>query len=276
MAYVVRTKDNALDVGRAADQNESVDNDIAGWPYTAAGQIAVASSATTLAAKTPGWSADAPPASPSAYDDEFADASLSGNWTEYDPDAKTTWSEGVGGLKGTTATSAANNLNGLHKALPAGDFTIWAKFSLLTRELAQCTVGICLWENPAGDNKLAAVRLQRTTTAGFVTQMDCYEWSNHTTDSVAKLSMTTIGYGASSLYLRMRRTGTNYYVDFSFDGVGWRTPNSGTAITWSFTPTKMGFIVSNFSGENQVALVGFWRYLASDVGLTGIMEGNRF
>ena len=73
------------------------------------------------------WDPNKPPASPGALDDEFSDNSLNVAWSEYDPEGKTTWTEGDGGAVADTATSAADNHNGLYKTLPAGDFTVVTK-----------------------------------------------------------------------------------------------------------------------------------------------------
>src|SRR5574343_649706 len=75
------------------------------------------------------WLPDYPPASPSAYDDEFSDASLSG-WTEIDPDSILTVSEGDSGVTLTT-TGATWGYANIYKACPAsGDFAIWTKVSV--------------------------------------------------------------------------------------------------------------------------------------------------
>lgn len=265
MAYTLRTTDAAGQMGRAADQNESVNNDI----FFNAQHLAPVNA----------WNPDKPPVSPGAIDDEFADAAIAGAWTEYDPDAKTTWAEGDGGLKASTLTLATMTVHGIYQTLPDGDFTIWTKVAFLSYVSAgnDWEVGIHLWENPAGDNKQLTWTARMDTTAAFPMQCQCVEWTNRSTAGLVKLGATTVGY-TNQLYLRLRRNVANYYIDFSMDGLGWRTANAGAAITLvgPWVPTKVGLGVLNYNtAATQVAVIPFFRYIASDVGLSGIMAGAR-
>lgn len=69
MAYTVRTTDNAGDLGRAADQNESVDND--DWLYA------------NLQTEIASYSPDRPSASAGAASDEFNSTTLNVAWTAF-------------------------------------------------------------------------------------------------------------------------------------------------------------------------------------------------
>lgn len=259
MAYTLRTKDNAGDNGRAADQNESVDNDIFFNGQHLTGVTA--------------WQPDKPPASAGAQDDEFDNAALSVSWTEYDPDAKTTWTEGNGGLTAAVATSAAHNINGLHRTLPDGDFTIYTKVGMASTLASQFNCGLCLWEDPTGDNELFTWQCV-TNVNPCAFRAVAYTWVNHTTTAIAKHAETTLGTGSLAAYLRIRRNAANYYCDVSLDGYGWQ--NMGGAFTFVFTPTKFGICVENQNtGVNQYAHFQFFRYIASDVGLGGVMAGDR-
>jgi hypothetical protein len=223
-----------------------------------------------------GWSPDAPPATAGSIDDEFNDGSLGAAWTEYDPDSKTAWTVGNGGLRAVVSTTAGNNVNGIHQAIPTGDFSIAAKIHLAAKELATFSAGIAVFEDPSGNNDIGTWAVFRDATAGYPVRAYSATHINHTAGAVDKIAPATIGFGFEKIYLRLRRTGTNYYCDFSFGGVSWRTMNSWAAITWGFTPTKVGLYVNNNNtGEAQTAYFQFFRYVASDVGPTGVMEGNR-
>lgn len=222
-----------------------------------------------------GWDPDKPPASPGALDDEFSDNSLNVAWSEYDPEGKTTWTEGDGGAKATIVTTATDNHNGIYKTLPAGAFTAIIKVATLSLEAHRIVAGIALWENPAGNNKMAMIDIDRDGTANFVTRLEMVEFTNHTTYSSHKIALTTIGY-SEQVYLRLRRTGTNYYAEFSFNGLGWRSLNAGAAVTLGFTPTAIGLDVNNLnSGVTISVIYPFFRYIASDVGIGGVLAGNR-
>lgn len=221
------------------------------------------------------WDPDKPPASAGILDDEFNDNALSAGWTEYDPDAKTTWTEGDGGLLVTVLTTATDDLNGLYKDVQVGDFTVWTKIGITARELNIFSPYICFWENPAGNNKQFVFAFQRDSTANYVARIGVYEFSNRTTVSSTKLATVTIGY-TNSLYLRVRRNTTNYYFEFSMDGLSWRTPNANAAYTFSFVPTKVGIgVTNNNTGQTANAIFQFFRSIGSDVGFAGIMAGNR-
>lgn len=264
MGYTVRTKDNPLDLGRADDQNDSVDNDIFFYSQH-------------LSAVVP-WDVDKPPDSPGSIDDEFADGSLAGAWTEYDPDNKTAWSEGNGGAKATILTTATLTLNGIYQDLPAGDFSVVIKAGILTLEAASGTfIGINLWENPAGDNKQFQYAFFRDNTAGFVARIVAQDWTNCSTIGTVNIAGVSVGF-SDAIYLRLRRNGTNYYCDFSFAGLGWRSANGGAAVTLAggWTPTKIGIGVLNYNtGATQAAIAQFFRYVGSDVGLSGVLAGAR-
>jgi hypothetical protein len=220
-----------------------------------------------------GWQPDKPPTTAGSIDDEFNDASLSGNWTEYDPEGKTTWTEGNGGAKAVTATTAADNVNGLYRSLPAGDFSVWTKVSISFTDTNTWLIGIGLWENPAGNNKMFAYYHIRDIST-LVARVGAYDYTNHTTVSTTKMAAITVGY-SDFIYLRLRRNGTNYYIDHSFGGTGWRTPNAAAAITLTYTPTAVGLVVDNVNtGVNATAYAQFFRYVASDMTLAGMMAGN--
>jgi hypothetical protein len=253
------------------------DNMTAVWPYTAAGQIGRTTSATAMAAVTPGWSPDAPPTTAGSIDDEFATVgALPGAWTEYDPDNKSTWSVVAGGLQGITATSAADNSNGIWQTIPAGDFTIWTRIAIMNLGTNFFKGGIRLWADPTGDNKQIEFDIVRDGTAQCRILMQ--EFTNRTTSSTVKIALATLFGGVpDAVYLRLRRTGTNYYADASVSGWGWQSLNGGSAITWSFTPAKIGIGVSNQNtGANMYLMSQFFRYVASDVGLNGVVSGGRY
>lgn len=258
MGYTLRTKDDPLDLIRAADQNESVDNDIL---FNSQHLPAVCA-----------WDPNKPPASPTANDDEFADGALGGMWSEYDPDNKTTWAEGNGGLTATILTHATTTLNGIHQDIPAGDFSIYAKVGLSVTNVNNTHINLCLWEDPTGDNEAFTWGIYRSTLTPYATYILGQTWTNRSTAAIAKVAGAVVGY-SESIYLRIRRNAANYYADFSRDGIGWWPTGPHTFI---FTPTKMGIgVINNNTLVTQYAHCQFFRYIASDVGVGGILAGNR-
>jgi len=278
MSYSARSHVAPGDVGTANDQNQGMDNEAALWPYTVAGQVAVASSTTALAAKTPGWNPDAPPASPGSIDDEFSVVAggVPTGWTEYDGDNKTTWAIVNGGAKAVTLTNAGHSFNGIAKALPAGAFSVMTKVGIAGGEASMHWAGICLWENVAGDNDGMIFCVIRDNTASFPLRLYCGDFTTRSGGGGDHVALFTAGY-SEYVYLRVRRTGTNYYFDFSFDGRAWRSTNGGLAIPLDFTPGYVGLgLNNNGTGLTMTSYFQFLRYVASDLGLTGAMDGARF
>jgi hypothetical protein len=300
MAYVTMTTRSAGYVVPASEWNQLIANDeacaVAG--FTTAGdlfygtgskagsRLGIGSTAysrlRTNSGKTaPEWAMDGwnpvnPPASANANDDEFNTGSLSANWTEFDPNSDLTVSVGDVGCKFVQASRAGNNNVGIYKTLPAGNFTIWMKAITLATLAAYSYASIILWETPTDTSKkLLTVQLHRDATV--YAGIEAVEWTNYTTSSSTKLATAETGSRATNhLWIRLRRNGTNYYVDISQDGVGWISANAGAAITLSFTPSAMGIGSNNGNtGATQTVLFPFFRYLGSDVGAAGIVGGNR-
>ena len=222
------------------------------------------------------WDPDAAPASPNAEDDEFADAAGAGapsGWTEIDHGAHTTVSEESYGLRLSQATHAGNSLAGVYKAIPAGDFTMWTKVHLSgLSEQNTIAAGMGLLEDATsstGDMVTFSLHQNGTQTSVTVETRADYATFTATVQNIA----VTVDAGINMVYLRIRRTGTTYAFDFSTDGILWQRIHSGTI---SFTPAQIGLLMNNENtGADAAAVFQFFRYTASDVGITGVMGGNR-
>lgn len=222
------------------------------------------------------WMPDAPPATPNAQDDEFADASggLPSGWTEFDPGAIQTVNESAAGCELSTATHAGSQVTGIYKSIPSGDFSIMIKVALsglgVTNSIRAM---ICLWEDPSNTAKaLRTLGITQNATQG---QIDVIQWNNYTTltSTLASLAMS-VDEGPTVLYLRIRRTGTAYAFDVSSDGNGFEQVHTIAAL--GITPTAMGLAMDNTaSGANVKTTTSFFRYKASDVGIFGALEGDR-
>ena len=216
------------------------------------------------------WMPDAPPVSPSAYDDEFGDSSLSGIWTEFDPDGHLTVAEVEAGLRLSMASHAGDNVNGVYQALPAGDFTLWTRMAMQLKTANYLQGGICLWENATDTSKKLAY-----LSGGYVNSLATYlqVMNNYGSWSSTPFILYDSGAGAAHWYLRLRRSGTTYYYDWSRDGLSWAQAYSGTL---AFTPSHMGLVLdNNNSGVDAAAVFSFYRYVGSNVGLAGIVSGDR-
>ena len=219
---------------------------------------------------------DAPPASAGADDDEFADASggVPSGWTEVDFGAVLTVDEDEPGLQFTVATHAGSALAGIYKAIPAGDFTAWTKVSLSGLAVTDSLLaGIALWEDAT--TSTADVRTFALIANATQGELTVHPWTAYNAQGAATLTVPiTVDSGVSHCYLMVRRTGTTYAFSYSSDGIGWQRVHNTAAL--GITPTHYGPCIDNInSGADVDARFAFWRYLASDVGLTPLMQGDR-
>jgi len=220
------------------------------------------------------WLPDAAPAEAGAADDEFDGASggVPPGWTEVDHGASTTVDENEAGLKLTQPTHAGDSIAGVYKAIPTGDFTIWTKMSLSGGLLNYTMAGLALWQNATSSSGDLATLLLMQNTLDQEIKVDL--WSAYNTYTSTPLNkVITVDVGVANMYLRIRRSGTTYSFDCSLDGIGWTALYSNTL---AFTPTHFGPVINNSaSGITIAARFPFFRYVASDVGLTGLMSGDR-
>ncbi len=216
------------------------------------------------------WSPDMPPASPTTQNDEFNDGSLDVKWSEFDPNSVLTVSESstYNLVSLTQATRAGSNITGIYQTIPAGDFTIWARVSMLVQRRNYFLTGLALWENPADTSK--SITTIGLTSNASATLFEIIHWTNHNTFNSAVL---TINIDLQThAYLRVRRASTSYFAAYSTDGISWW--EFGGDIGPLATPTKFGVFTDNEAMTvDGVGVFPFFRYLASDVGTYGIMPG---
>lgn len=216
------------------------------------------------------WEVLATPSSPSASDDEFTSGSLSDSWIEYDPNSILTVSVSSNNyLQFTESTRSGDNITGIGKTLPAGDFSIITKVSLTGKTVNYQDAGLVLFEDVADSTKKLCSWGVRYD--GAVNQIVNFKWTNSTT--VASAPLAPIIYNQTAMFLRIRRTSTTYTFDWSSDGLAWR--NAGSDAALGFTPAQMGLFINNSNvGFDIQAKFPFFRYVASDLGINGILSGR--
>lgn len=216
------------------------------------------------------WDPDAPPNSASALDDEFKGILPIPAWTEFDPNGDLTFNTDNGLLDFSIATHAGYRINGLYQTIPDGDFTITTKVSLLTIEAQYSLAGLSLWEDPANTAKgiyvFSLVASNSGTNYVQLLRMTDYDTWSATTYTITSNSLI------NTVYLRIRRSSTTYSFDFSLTGLGWKRLYSNTL---AIIPTAFGPFGSTYAtGITIKALFNFFRYQASDIGITGLLLGN--
>ena len=209
---------------------------------------------------------DAPFATPSALDDNFEQASLLSKWTKVNFDSTTpahTWDIATTRIKQLFSQlaggSAGDTQRVILQSLPSGDFTVWTK---LVTDLA-------------ANYQSAGLILSSTNTAGTGSQVTgCSEYFS-SAQFMAEVYTNFNTYGSTLCsfsktsqmgYLRLRRSGTNYYFGYSYDGEVW----SESSITVGFTPAYIGLTIKN--NHSTIAIktaFKFFRYRPSATAVLG-------
>jgi len=220
------------------------------------------------------WDPDAPPASPSGTDSEFNGGSsgVPSGFTEYDPGTLLTVTESstkkhVELLAASTAVTL--DVLGIYKAIPAGDFTIWTKANFLGLASNYNFIGLCLWEDATDSTKKVA-GYGLSPRGATVLDNGIYNFTNWNT--FASATESNLQFVGPCVYIRLRRTSTTYKLAFSSTGKAFI--EYGSAVNPAFTPTHFGVGIGNTTGANALGTFEFFRYVASDVGATGILAGQ--
>lgn len=267
----ITSASNVPITGFVARSGSTTDLHLAVWNGSSADSIKDGGAVpTSVTLQREVWNPNSIPASPSSSDDEFTSGSLSGSWGELDPNSVLTPTVSANKyLILSQATRTGDNLTGIYETMPAGDFTIYTKVSLSAGTNNYSDAGLALFEDGTDSTKKAATWGLRFDTGNNA--LVYFKWANATSVSGAPFAPTI--YQNTFIYLRIRRTGTTYNYDYSFDGVGWR--NVGSDGSLGFTPTSFGLFTNNSNlGYTVEAKFPFFRYTNSDVGTTGILNGQ--
>lgn len=219
------------------------------------------------------WSPITPPETAHADDDEFLTpgSGTPSGWTEFDPAGTQTVAVDDAGLVLTHTPSLTDKWGGIYKAVPSGNWTAWVRLSLSARLQNDPNAGLCLWENPTdATKKLTTFGLRWQSNAGQIAERNWTDYDSFNGDQITVLQQ---GNPATTAWLRIRKTSTTYKFDFSRDGLGWSQVDSRTI---SYVPSHIG-PAANMNGgtENLTARFAFFRVVASDVGIGGLMSGRR-
>lgn len=223
------------------------------------------------------WEPMAPPASAGSEDDEFSTpgAGVPSGWTEIDHGTNTTVAVEDYGLVLTQTTHAGASWAGIYKSIPAGDFTIWTKVFLQDhRAVANMFVGLALFEDATSATAdIDIISLITSGTTFGQVQHDRYAAYN----GAVTTTRGTLNVGPSlidGVYFRLRRTGTTYAADWSTNGLTWVNLTNGVAL--GYTATHFGLVINNGNtGSTMSTIHSFFRYVASDVGRSGVVGGAR-
>lgn len=221
------------------------------------------------------WDSDAPPASPHTLNDEFDDASFDG-WSTWNVDGDLSASEGDQGLELTHAGTGGNDhFCGIYKTLPGdSEWTAVVKLTMPSRYADFAIVQLGMAEDLTGNPTTARtlgidwVRFEGERFEGG--KGKCDAWLGNITPRIDG----THGGGMGPLYLKIRFDGSGYFFAVSRDGMSW-TEAWRSVSNQGYTLTTIGVFMNSVNAVPVNVTLHWFRYVASDVGETGSIGGQR-
>ena len=215
------------------------------------------------------WDTDAAPTSPSVYDDEFDDESFNTSlWTEFDIPTGLGQTENAYGLE-FTGHSTGHVLQGIYQVVPSGaGFTIATKVSWLAGQLNDCKAGLIVLDDSENlSTSDLGVHFHYRGSAGAGVQSEYY--TAYDTFDTAYDNLVSDKW-ATTMYLRMVCTETEWYFGWSLDGIGWM---DRVIQARPFAPDAVGLCLKMNTTDN-LPIFHWFRYFPTATHKT-IIEGNR-
>lgn len=204
------------------------------------------------------WLPDAPPETPSAFDDEFDDAAFDAVlWTDWDPSNVQAITEPEWGLDLGHINHPAHAWAGIFQPRPPGVMSLYTRVAVSTVQAgsiwAAIIVGQDLLANPA-TSAFFALSLERGAAGCRVSSST---WTSHLALALMHHWTATV-YLETAAYLRIRFTDGGASSEWSLDGMSWIhlgfTP-------WPWPPQQIGLAANNrASGFDIRSVFSFFRY----------------
>ena len=217
------------------------------------------------------WDVDAPPASPSIWDDEFDNSSLDAKWAEYDEDGEQTVTEDAYGLKLIQPNSpGATNVTGIYQSVPTGTYTVTVKGGSSGWGAGTTRWGLALWDNaPSGTADIWTSQIVQYDN-GVAFQLVHYK-DRHAVDGTF-MDKFVAAIFHNPMYLRVRwHDAATTHWDISHDGLHWTQ-----MADWSVNCKHMGLFIDTEAGAQQLTgLFDFFRVENIDVDTNVPCKGQR-
>jgi hypothetical protein len=217
---------------------------------------------------------DLPPSSPGTNDNEFAANSggTPSGWTEWDVGGRITPNEGAYGVK-LPWTASHDELSGIYRAVPAGDFTLVTKVQMSTSAVGGTVeAGFMLAEDLGANPSTADIQtFEIRTDAGtgpfyFLSQ----RWTAYNAISSTTFQTNFTPGVSLTYYLRLRRISTTYYFDTSEDGFSWLQRMS---LASPFTVAHVVLGGASRSTDPMTAYFRFYRETSSTA-IDQVLQGD--
>ena len=184
---------------------------------------------------------DEPPAIPHAMDDEFNDIVTDGKWSWINQ-GTATWTEN-GSYGAMDLLSGGDHTRLLVQQAPTGDFTVSAKITVGGSKVNYYDFGICLY-NSANGRRLIYGKCCRSGYSGI----QAVKFSSNT--AYSSDAYLNGGWDSIFIYVRIRKVGTSYYLDLSYDGDFWWQIFTESISTYlsAISHVGVGYFRNNSSG----------------------------
>ena len=200
---------------------------------------------------------DAPPASATAYDDEFNGSSLSSQWSWVNQGGATA-TVAMGMLSLFIPAASGDNERGIVQTLPAGNYQFDAKINVQMVNNTFPLGGMALYDGTklmiigvgyAGTCQgNAAVANQNSVTSSWNTNAT---WGNQGGANFVSAN--------KELYVRVKDDGTNLTWSIPYDGVSWRQLfQAGRTAFFPSGATKIGFLGESNNSSNALYIGVDW------------------
>lgn len=188
------------------------------------------------------------------YGDDYTAAALSGIWTRRNfTSGAESYQQGPEATYMRIAFTGRANGDGYFQPAPAGDWTFACAFiPRFYDQLANHLWGIAVIDTNGtgvwlaeGNGTPAAIDLLQLTTYSSYGGSYVEAGYNGAAPNVSYLSPSEPSSMHKKIWLRLRKSGTNYYGSFSLDGELWGVESS--ALAWAGTVDRIGWILGPLS-----------------------------
>ena len=155
---------------------------------------------------------DAPLASPHTMDDEFTDTVMDEKWSWINQ-GTSAWTEN-GRYGAMDLVPGGDHTRLLVQEAPTGDFAVSAKITLGGSKLNYYNFGICLY-NSANGRRIIYGKCCRSGYSGI----QAVKFTSNT--AYSSDAYLNGGWDSIFIYVRIRKEGTSYALDLSYDGDFW-------------------------------------------------------
>lgn len=203
---------------------------------------------------------DAPPSTPSSYDDEFDDTTLDAKWAWLNQGVAT-WTESGGkGALDVPSTGSTANIRAIVQAVPSGDYTITCKCVTLMPLVDLFTAGIILHGSTSGSGRSHIAQFQRRTAAPSGAH---FYLTNYSSVTAYAANLYSGAWDTNVKYIRVQMIGSTATISISVDGTFWVTLLSflvTTYLTSGVTHIGLASYRSNATAElPSIALFDWFR-----------------